>query len=170
MKRTRFAVHTAMVCLSAPFIMAQASTPSAHGRFDPVAEGKALLQRDAEWAAAATAGKDVDTIVSYWSDDAVVIEPGEPPLAGKAAIRAFVAASLKTPGFKIHWVSSNPTFSADGSMAYMPGTEEITVPGSDGKLSTLHLQGMSIWRRAPGGPWLCVADIATPAPQSTANP
>ena len=44
--------------------------------FDPAAEQAKLLRRDAEWADLATAGKDVDKIVSYWSDDAVVIFPG----------------------------------------------------------------------------------------------
>lgn len=148
--------------------IALASCVQSH--FDAAAEGKALLQRDAEWAATATAGKDVDRIVSYWSDAAVVIEPGEPIHAGKAAIRAYIAESLKTPGFKIHWVSRNPVFSDDGSMAYMPGTDVITLPGADGKVITLHLQGMSIWRRVPGGPWLCVADISTPAPQAANTP
>lgn len=137
-----------------------------HTRFDAAAEGKTLLQRDAEWADAASAGKDVDKIVSYWSDDAVVIESGAPPLEGKAAIRAFVTQSLATPGFHIHWVSRNPIFSDDGSMAWMPGADEMTVPGPDGKPTTLHTQGISIWRRAPGGPWLCVADVAAPAPEA----
>ena len=84
--------------------------------FDSVAEGQKLLRRDAEWADLANAGKDVDKIVSYWSDDAILIFPGQPLLEGKAAIRAYVAASLKTPGFKIHWVweprSSRPTASS----------------------------------------------------------
>lgn len=141
----------------------------AQRHFDAAAEGKALLQRDAEWAAAASAGKDIDKIVSYWSDDAVVIEPGQPIVAGKAAIRAFVAGSLKTPGFKIHWVSENPVFSDDGSMAYLPGVEETTMPGPDGKLLTVHTRGMSIWRRTPGGPWLCVVDIANEAPAPQAS-
>ncbi|CAM5361785.1 YybH family protein [Rhodanobacter lindaniclasticus] len=110
----------------------------AHSRFDPVAEGKALLQRDAEWATTAAAGKDVDKIVSYWSDDAVVIEPGEPIHEGKAAIRTYVTNSLKTPGFRIHWDSEDPVFSGDGSMAYMRGTDVMTMPGADGKLVTLH--------------------------------
>jgi hypothetical protein len=70
-----------------------------------------LLRRDAEWADLATAGKDIDKIVSYWSDDAVVIFPGQPVIEGKQAIRAYVEASLKTPGFKIHWVSEKPVFS-----------------------------------------------------------
>src|SRR5437660_6177783 len=64
--------------------------------FDPAAEQAKLLRRDAEWADLATAGKDVDKIVSYWSDDAVVIFPGQPVIEGKQAIRAYVDASLKT--------------------------------------------------------------------------
>lgn len=150
----------ALTCVAAALSMIAGC---ARNRFDAAAEGRALLQRDADWAAAASAGKDIDRIVAYWSDDAIVIEPGEPPLVGKAAIRAFVAQSLKTPGFHIHWVSSAPTFSADGSMAFMPGNEEMTMPGPDGKSMTVHTQGISIWRRSPGGPWLCVVDVATPA-------
>ena len=119
-----------LVLASAAFV---AIAGCVRSQFDPVAEGKALLQRDAEWANLATAGKDVDKIVAYWSDDAVVIEPGQPVVAGKAAIRAYVAESLKAPDFSIHWVSRDPVFSADGSMAYMPGADVMTMPGADGK-------------------------------------
>ena len=62
--------------------------------FDSVAEGQKLLRRDAEWADLATAGKDIEKIVSYWSDDAVLIFPGQPVLEGKAAIRAYVQATV----------------------------------------------------------------------------
>jgi hypothetical protein len=55
--------------------------------FDAAAEGQKLLRRDAEWADLAAAGKDLDKIVSYWSDDAVVMEPRQPVYEGKAAIR-----------------------------------------------------------------------------------
>lgn len=41
--------------------------------FDAAAEEAKLLRRDAEWAEVASAGKDVEKIVSYWSDDAVVM-------------------------------------------------------------------------------------------------
>src|SRR5665213_3852972 len=74
--------------------------------FDTVAETKTLLARDAQWAEAAVQGKDIDKIISYWSDDAVVIPQGQPIVEGKAAIRAYVANSLQIPGFKIHWVSN----------------------------------------------------------------
>lgn len=132
--------------------------------FDAAAESQKLLQRDAEWADAATAGKDLDKIVSYWSDDALVIEPGQPVYEGKAAIRAYVDASLHTPSFRIHWKSEKPVFSPDGKMAWMRGEDEMTVPGSDGKPMTLHMRGISVWRRDPDGVWRCVVDIANEPP------
>ena len=138
--------------------------------FDANAESALLLHRDAEWANLAAAGTDVDKIVSYWSDDAVVIEPGQPAIEGKPAIRAFVTSSLHTPGFKIHWVSEKPTFSPDGKMAYMRGADEMTMPGPKGESVTLHLQGYSIWRKDSDGQWRCTVDISTEgAPVSHAS-
>ena len=99
-------------------LCAAGCTPSS---FDPAAESSKLAQRDADWSSVSFEGKDIDRIVSYWSDDAQVLQPGLPPIDGKAAIRAFVTASLKIPGFKIHWVSEKPVFSPDGKMAYMMG-------------------------------------------------
>lgn len=135
-----------------------------HRGFDPVAEEAKLLRRDAEWADLASAGKDVEKIVSYWSDDALLIFPGQPVLEGKAAIRAYVSASLATPGFKIHWVSEKPAFSPDGKVAYMRGTDELTVPGPSGSPITLHLRGISVWRVDPDGQWRCVVDISNERP------
>jgi ketosteroid isomerase-like protein len=137
--------------------------------FDPTAESQALMRRDAEWSDLATAGKDVDKIVSYWSDDAVIMEPGQPAVEGKKAIRDYVASSLNTPGFKIHWVSQKPTFSPDGKMAYMRGTDEMTVPGPKGEPMTLHLQGYSVWRKDADGQWRCTVDISNEA-QAAAQP
>jgi uncharacterized protein (TIGR02246 family) len=132
--------------------------------FDAAAEEKKLLQRDAEWADLATAGKDVDKIVSYWTDDAVIIMPGQPIVQGKAAIRAYVTSSLSNPIFKIHWKSTKVTFSPDGKMAYMPGTDEMTVPGPNGAPITLHLRGVAIWRVDADGQWRCVVDISNEEP------
>jgi ketosteroid isomerase-like protein len=135
--------------------------------FDPVIEGEKLLRRDAEWADLATAGKDVDRVVSYWSDDAVLMFPGQPVLEGKATIRTYVAGCFQTPGFKIHWVSEKPTFSPDGKFAYMRGNDEATVPAPNGGTITLHTRGISIWRFDPDGQWRCVVDISNEAPSET---
>jgi ketosteroid isomerase-like protein len=39
-------------------------------------ERRCLLQRDAEWAALASAGQDIDRMLSFWTDDARVLPPG----------------------------------------------------------------------------------------------
>lgn len=132
--------------------------------FDADAEGAKLLKIDAEWADLASDGKDVEKIISYWSDDATLIFPGQPIIKGKAALRAYVTESVKTPGFKIHWKSEKPVFSPDGKMAYMPGTDEVTVPGPQSSLMTLHYRGISIWRHDADGQWRCVVDISNEEP------
>ena len=132
--------------------------------FDATAEETKLLRRDAEWAELARAGKDVEKIVSYWSEDAVVIFPGQPIIEGKAAIRAFVASCLGNPVFKIHWKSSKATFSPDGQMAYLPAATEMTVPGPSGAPLQLKLRAITIWRVDADGEWRCVVDIANEEP------
>ena len=157
-----------LLSVAAVCLLLGACTTATPPAFDATAESAKLMQRDAEWADLATAGKDVEKILSYWTDDAVVMEPGQPAVEGKQAIRAYVTQSLSTPGFKIHWVSQKPTFSPDGKMAYMRGTDEMTVPGPKSALMTLHLQGYSIWRKDADGQWRCVVDVANEAPSAAA--
>lgn len=132
--------------------------------FDPESERATLLKRDAEWASVASAGQDVEKIVSYWTDDALVVPPGQPIVEGKAAVRTFVTESLRIPGFKIHWVSEKVSFSPDGQLAYMRSTNETTVPGPDGKAVTVHGRGVTVWRRDHDGQWRCTVDIWNDAP------
>ena len=86
---------------------------------DVHAERTQLLQRDAEWAALAAEGRDVERLVSYWTDDAVVLPAGLPAVVGKAALRRYVQDSLQIPGFRITWTSTDATFSPDGNLAYL---------------------------------------------------
>ena len=134
--------------------------------FDAKAEEAKLLARDAEWAAAAAEGKDVDRVVSYWTDDAFVLPPGRPAVEGKAALRAFVTESFKIPGFQIRWKSEKVSFSPDGKLAYMRGTNETTVPGPDGKPVTLKGRAVTVWRVDADGQWRCAVDVWNAPPAS----
>ena len=131
---------------------------------DIAAESAKVAQRDADWSRASFEGRDIEAIVSYWSDDAHLLQPGLPPIDGKAAIRAFVTASLKIPGFKIHWVSDKPVFSPDGKMAYLMSSVETTAPGANGALETTHGRTVTIWTPGSDGQWHCVVDITNDAP------
>jgi len=57
----------------------------------------ALKDLDAQWSKAASA-KDVESTLSYYADDAVLMPPNAPVAAG-AAIRGYWKSMLASPGF-----------------------------------------------------------------------
>ncbi|MEP6820488.1 MAG: DUF4440 domain-containing protein [bacterium] len=118
-----------------------------------------LLERDAQWARAASEGKDIELILSYWTDDAIVLPPGLPAVIGKAALRQYVESSLQIPGFRITWTSTGVKFSPDGKLAYMLGHNSVSLTAPDGTAITDEGRAVTIWRREPDGEWRCVLDI-----------
>ncbi|TMI97200.1 MAG: DUF4440 domain-containing protein [Bacteroidetes bacterium] len=126
---------------------------------DLKAEEAAIMKTDSTWSAIAKESKDVEKIVSYWSDDAVVLAPGQPAVKGKEALRKFIEDSRQIPGFSITWKSSDVHFSPDGKMAYMSGENLMTMDDSTGKKMTIPGRGYTIWRKEADGNWKCVVDI-----------
>jgi ketosteroid isomerase-like protein len=130
-------------------------------------ERQRLLQRDAEWAALSSESRDVERILSFWTDDARVYPPGLPMLLGKTALRSYVEGALAIAGFQISWASSEAILSPDGRMGYVLGTNAVTMPGPDGRLVTTSGRGVTIWRREPDGNWRCAVDIWNDEPART---
>jgi ketosteroid isomerase-like protein len=126
---------------------------------NPSAEAERLLKRDAEWAALASEGRDIDQILSYWTDDAVVFAPGFPSIIGKVALRGYVENSLRIPGFQISWKSSEVHFSPDLKLAYMFSENAVTMDQADGTPLMTRGRGITIWRLEPDGQWRCTVDI-----------
>lgn len=119
----------------------------------------ALLKRDAEFAAEASVGRDVEKVVSYWSADAVVSPPGQPPIVGRDALRQYVADSYQMPGFNITWeATAEPEFSPDFEMAYMWARNQVSFDDPDGNPVTVHGRALTVWRLEADGEWRCTAD------------
>jgi ketosteroid isomerase-like protein len=133
---------------------------------DLASERDLLLKRDAEWATAASEGRDLERVLSYWTDDAIVMPPGLPAVIGKAALREYVQASMQIPGFRITWTSTDVTFSPDRNLAYMFGTNSIDMNGPDGTPMRIDGRAVTIWRKDPDGEWRCAVDIWNAPPAS----
>ncbi len=123
------------------------------------AEKERLLRHDAEWAQSASEGRDVERILSYWTEDAVVLPPGLPAVVGKAALRQYVEDSRQIPGFRITWESKDVTLSPDGQLAYMFSRNAVTVNALDGTPITTDGRAVTIWRRESDGEWRCAVDV-----------
>jgi uncharacterized protein (TIGR02246 family) len=118
-----------------------------------------ILRLDEDWSRAAAEGRNVDHVVSFWAEDAIVLPPGSPPVVGKSAIREFVAKSFQTPGFRISWKTTDVTVARSGDLAYATGANRITFNGPDGKQVAVEGKGVTVWRREKDGAWKCVIDI-----------
>ena len=129
-------------------------------------EKEELLRRDPEWSKVAAEGRDVERILSYWTDDAIVLPPGLPAISGKAALRRYVEDSLQIPGFKISWTSTDAAVSANGDLGYVFSRNAVTFQGPDGKLVTTEGRAVTVWRREPDREWRCAVDIWNAEPNS----
>ncbi len=128
---------------------------------DVKSEGEKLMQTSREWSKVA-ATKDVDKILSYWSDDAVVMSAGEPTLKGKDGIRQMVAGSFKDPAFQISWEPQSAEIAKSGDLGYLLETTKMTLPDSLGNTTIQNFNAVTIWKKQADGNWKCVVDVLSP--------
>jgi len=132
-------------------------------KVDKKAEGEKIMQLSKEWSQAATS-KDIEKTLSYWADDAFMMEGGQAPLQGKQAIRQMVEESFKIPGFSISWEPQTVEVSDNGDMAYMIENSKVSFNDSTGKTITIKNRAVSIWRKQTDGTWKNAVDISTADP------
>ena len=126
-------------------------------------ERAAILGADSAWLAAARTG-NIDSTLSFWTPDARVIAPGQPPYVGHAAIRKMLEDGFATPGFSATWHTSDVVVTPSGDAAYSFGTNAFTMPGASGRIDTLRGQGIVVWRKSADGRWRAAVDTWTPLP------
>lgn len=136
---------------------------------DLEAEKAALLQTSRDWAASVATG-DVDRMLSFWSDDAVVLPPDRPAVVGKEAIRAFVTGMLSIPGFTITWEPEHATISPSGDIGYLIERNSASFTDSTGARVTQLGKAVTVWRKDAEGQWKCVVDTWNNVPSHPVLP
>jgi len=153
-----------MIRLGSVFLCASlvcAGCSSSSGDTEPART--ALIETSRDWARAA-AGGDVDRIVSFWADDAVVFPPDQAAVVGKSAIRQFVQASLRLPKFSITWEPEQARLSKSGDMGYLIERNRMTFADSSGVVHTQMGKAVTVWRKDTSGVWKCVIDTWNNSP------
>jgi uncharacterized protein (TIGR02246 family) len=133
----------------------------AQQKVDTQAEGEKVMQLSKEWSEAASSG-DVDKVLSYWADDAIMMTAAHPTYKGKDAIRKMVEESMTIPGFSIRWQPVSVEVSESGDMAYLIENSQVSYTDSTGNAVTQRNKTVSIWRKQADGSWKNVVDISTP--------
>jgi len=120
------------------------------------ADEATIRNLDAQWSKAAGA-HDLDGIVSYYSDDAVLLPPNAPAAASKEAIRASWVP-LAEQGVSISWQALKVEVSRSRDLAYSTGTYALAMQDPQGKLIADTGKFMEVWKRQADGNWKAVAD------------
>ena len=122
------------------------------------ADQSAIKDLEAQWSKAAGT-KNVDDIVSFYTDDASMLPPNMPIATGKQAIRGVWAGLLGNPGFSASWDSTKAEAALSGDVAYDIGTYQLTMNDPQGKPMSDHGKYLVVWKKQPDGKWKAAADM-----------
>lgn len=126
---------------------------------EPSPDSQQLLAADRAWAEAAAA-RDVEKVITFWSEDAVDYFPEKPAAVGRDAIIALVRSNRSDPGYSLHWQADAAVVSDSGELGYTSGRFTATFGTEDGATVTRTGHYLCIWRKQDDGQWKCILETS----------
>ena len=131
------------------------------------ADVKAIRDDQAQWLKDFQS-RDLDKIVSHYSDDAIIVDDGGPPVRGREAAKNIYRAAANDPSSSLTFAPSRVEVSKSGDLAYVFGSYASvgTVPHTQ---NTAEEKGtyISVYKKQADGSWKDVADIGAAELPST---
>jgi uncharacterized protein (TIGR02246 family) len=124
-------------------------------KVDTAAEAGVIRQRFADWVAAEK-NRDLETAVSFLTEDAVVQSEGAPAVIGREAAKAVWKGIFEMPYTDIADIEPRTVVvSASGDLAFDVGNFKVVMPGPNGAAEERG-KSLLVWRKR-NGEWMCVA-------------
>jgi uncharacterized protein (TIGR02246 family) len=143
-----------MISILATSIFTAAFAWSAHGQNSAaIPAGIERLHKD---DITATIARDADALTALLDDDAVLLQPGTPPIIGKAAFHDFMKQALaKSPSVKVvKYVPDIRDIQVTGNVAYEWGYFDAAQKSSDQQApENLRAKLLRVMKRQPDGSW-----------------
>lgn len=158
--RSQIARTLMLTLLVVPLSSQTAPKKMSSGEADDLAAIIALEHRDAEAAKI----NDVETLVSLWTDDGVLLQPRSEPVVGITAIRQLLeqekqrSANVVTLRYDENWKERHIT----GAEAYEWGEMSVTLQLPNGKQVSQTVYAIRVLRRE-SSKWKVARAIITPA-------
>lgn len=125
---------------------------------DATAEAVRRIEAMSAARAAAFNNEDADSIAAHFTDDAILMAPGEPAATGPAAVAAYYQSIFDAydPTLESRYVEVE----VSGDLAYGRGIARVTlVPEDGGAATTTVSKYLNIVARQPDGSWKTTHDI-----------
>jgi ketosteroid isomerase-like protein len=106
----------------------------------------------------AVAQKDINSLISFYADDACLLPTAEPIVKGKSSIKQEWQHIFQIPDFSNKSSLTKIEISKDGSMAYTMGSYLAIMQGEDGNSVQEPGKWVTIWKKQSDGQWLIIVD------------
>lgn len=121
------------------------------------ADEAAIRDADIAWSSMAET-RDLEAIVSYYTDDVIVLLPNMPAVVGKEAARELNRSMLAIQ-LSVKWQPERVEAARSGDIGYARGTYVLTVRGPDGAPVTDKGNYVEIWKKQADGSWKVAVEI-----------
>jgi len=122
-----------------------------------------LGQMNRDFAAALNA-KDAKAAAALYTEDAVLIPPGEALVRGREAIEQYWRGAIESGGVRDVSVETMDALSS-GSLGYETGSFVLSANGPDGEAVVERGRYIELLRREPDGRWLSTHGIWNTSPE-----
>ena len=147
-------------CSKASDAPADTSAAAAPALTDRTADASTIVAMDAGWMRNLIA-KNVDSLMTYYTPDAVSYGFGPTPSTGSDQIRAQYTEMVKATVTNPKITPGAVEFSDDGTMAYDHGTYQMTTAMPGKKPTNESGAFLNVWRKVDGQ-WKLVVEMSTP--------
>jgi ketosteroid isomerase-like protein len=120
-------------------------------------DDKAVRDADDAWSKAAGA-HDLEKIVSFYSNDAIVLPPNGAAITTKDGVHDMWKQIVRDMT-SMSWKATRSEVAKSDDLAYVTGTYEMTIKDESGKMINDKGKYLEVWKKQGDGSWKCSADM-----------
>jgi ketosteroid isomerase-like protein len=125
---------------------------------DHSSEATAIMKADSAWDRASEA-KSAEGWLSFYTDDAIMMPPGENVCKDKASREASIKNMFAIPGVSLRFQDTKVEVSRMGDLGYASGVYQWTSKDAKGKDYRETGKYCETWKKQSDGNWKCIVDI-----------
>jgi len=125
---------------------------------DHASDVAAIMKADSAWDKASEV-KSVEGWLSFYTDDAIMMPPGEPVCKDKASRETSIKNMFTIPGVSLRFQDSKVEVSRMGDMGYAAGAYQFSYNDAKGNAIKENGKYCETWKKQPDGNWKCIVDV-----------
>jgi ketosteroid isomerase-like protein len=131
---------------------------NANTNSDSTAAVNAINKADSLWDDQ-SAHNSVQGWLSFYTDDAIMMPPGEKTCTDKASREVSIKNLFNTPGANMRFQATKTEVSKAGDLGYSSGVYQFGYIDTKGNNATETGKFCETWKKQADGSWKCIVDI-----------